>query len=309
MRKLDKITQFLLTTALLVCLIPMAAFAADVAGEFPNAIGEVVFLMGTVTAQQPDGTMRKLDLNKQVIPKDVITTGCKSNVEIVFKDKSVFSQGADSSTSLNDFVYSDNPSMSKMLLKMGTGTFRYVTGQIVKQNPDGFALQTPSTTIGIRGTEVFAESTRRQEEIGVFEMTPDHEVDVSNQQDKKTITRAGYSVKTTPDGGLSDPAPTDPEPRARVMKAAPQTTQGETGATPTAAEDLERKVDAFAAAIDRTKSGLDDIDSKPSYADIHNITLQVIGERSAKNDQSGGGATGLGSDGGDGGGHGGGQSE
>lgn len=226
MRKFGRITQFLLSAALLVCLVPITAFSADMAEKLPDAIGEVVYMMGSVSAMQPDGTIRKLGLKKEVIPRDVIMTGTRSNVEIIFKDKSVFSQGADSSTSLDEFVYSDDPSASKMLLKMGAGTFRYVTGKIVKQNPDAFALQTPTTTIGIRGTEVFAESTPEQEEVGVLDMTPGHAVDVSAVNDKKTITRAGYSVKATPDGRLSDPAPTDPATRARVMKAAPQTTQG-----------------------------------------------------------------------------------
>ncbi|WP_243925104.1 FecR domain-containing protein [Pseudodesulfovibrio sp. S3-i] len=301
MRKFGKFTHFLLVAAFLVCLAPVAASAAETADDFPDAIGEVVFLMGTVTAQQPDGTSRKLDLNKQVIPKDVIVTGSRSNVEIVFKDKSVFSQGADSSTSLDDYVYSDTASASKMLFKMGTGTFRYVTGQIVKQNPDAFALQTPTTTIGIRGTEVFAEVAPAQEEVGVLGMTPGHQVDVSTPQDQKTITQAGFSVKATPDGQLSNPAPTDPATRARVVKAAPQTTQGETGASTTDEKDLDRKVAAFAATVDRTKGDLGTVDDKPSYAGIHSISLQTTGQKSAESDRDKNADGGLGG-GGDGGG-------
>lgn len=288
---------FLLAAALLT-IVPAAARAADPVPARPDAIGEVVSLSGTVTAQGADGAARKLGPNHPVIPRDVIVTGSRSHVEILFRDRSVLSQGPDSRTSIDDYVYAADPSASKMLLKVGTGTFRYVTGQIVKQNPDAFALETPTTTIGIRGTEVFAESTDAGEEIGVLSMTPGHQVDVSAGTVRKTIARAGYSVMSV-DGRLSAPAPTDPATRARVIKAAPQTTQGEAGAP--GRTDLERRVEAFAQAIDRTKGSLGGLTGRPDYNALHNITLQTLAHDNAERGRGGSVGAGLGS-GGDGGG-------
>ncbi len=297
MKEYRKTAALIFATAFIL-LAPLAAQAAG-DGAMAAAIGEVVSLAGTVQVQQPDGITRKLELTHKVLAKDTIITGSRSHVEIVFIDDSIFSQGPESSTVLDEFVYSS--SASKMLLKMGTGTFRYVTGQIVKQNPAGFALQTPSTTIGIRGTEVFAEATPEGEEIGVLSMTPGHQVDVSTASDRKTITSAGFSVKADKAGRLSDPSPTDPATRTRVIKAAPQTTQGELGSRPTNATDLDRRVEAFAGTIDRTKSDLAGMD-KPDYQTLHNLSLQTTAESTAENDRDNSGSAGLGSDGGDGGG-------
>lgn len=301
--------RFILLAALILCLAPAAALAEEMpmadGGEFPNAIGEVVYIMGSVKAEQPDGTVRVLDLHKQVIPQDVIVTGMKSNVEIVFKDDSVFSQGSDSRTSLDDYVYSEDASASKLLFTMGEGTFRYVTGKVVKQNPDAFALKTPTTTIGIRGTEVFAEVTPEEEEVGVVEMTAGHIVNVRTPVSNIDIDRPGFSTRIDrATGKATPPAPTSPDTRKRVLEAAPQTTQGESGTIGSTEDDLQRKVDAFAAVIDRTKGTLGSVSDRPDYGQLHTISLQQVSEDNAQNEQDSGGAggAGLGSDGGGGGG-------
>ena len=133
---------------LLICVLAATAPAVPAADVPDEAIGEVVYLAGTVVAEQPDGRTRPLDMEKPVMAGETIVTRTRSSVEIVFKDQSVFSQGPDSRTLLNEFIYSpDNPA-PKMLLEVGVGTVRYVTGKLVRQNPDGFALKMPPATIG-----------------------------------------------------------------------------------------------------------------------------------------------------------------
>jgi hypothetical protein len=296
MSKIRTVLRFFLMTAALLTLIPVAARAMEPASAPPGAIGEVISLSGTVTATNADGVARKLGLNLPVAPGDVIVTGFRSNVEIQFSDRSVLSQGPESRTAIDDYVYAADPSASRMLLKVGTGTFRYVTGQIIGRNPDAFALETPTTTIGIRGTEVFAENTAEGEEIGVLSMTPGHQVDVSAGGVSKTITAAGYSVRSV-GGRLSDPAPTDPATRARVIKAAPQTSQGEAGAL--GRTSTGDRVKAFAEVIDRSKADLGNLDDRPDYTALHNITLQTLAHDRAESGRDSSVCAGLGSDGGD----------
>lgn len=285
---------------ILVCALAFPAQAARAAEEPDQGIGQVVYLAGTVVAEQPDGTTRLLDMEKPVMAGEAIVTRTKSSVEIVFNDQSVFSQGPDTRTVLDEFVYSPENKSPKMLLKVGVGTVRYVTGKLVQQNPDGFALELPTATIGIRGTGVFAEVTPQREEAGVLEMTPGHTVTVSTATQTQTISRAGFSVTATPDGRLSPPAPTAPETRARVIQAAPQTTQGERpGAATTSPGELQNRIDAFEAATDRTKSGLAGVGSRPDYGALHNLSLQEEGKRSAENSSESASSTlgtGLGGD-------------
>lgn len=279
MRKLGKLTQVVFTTALLICCIPLIAFGAEQMDNYPNAIGEVVYLLGTVTAEQPDGTVRELDLNRQVIPKDVIVTGSRSNVEIIFKDDSVFSQGEKARISLDDFVYSTNASASKLLFKMGQGTFRYVTGKIVQQNPDAFALETPSTTIGIRGTEIFAKIEEALERIGNLALSAGHTMTVGGRD----LDQAGTAVNVDPaTGAVSAPEPVSAEEAQEIVKAAPQTSQGEVGSSNDDPDDMSRRADALESQADRSKSNLDS--DRPDYGSLHTISLQEDGQRGAERD-------------------------
>ncbi|MBG0789786.1 MAG: FecR domain-containing protein [Desulfovibrionaceae bacterium] len=284
----------LLAAALLACLVPVAALGA----ERPGAIGEVVYLVGTVTAERPGGAVRDLDLKKPVMAGDVVVTGSKSNVEIVFQDDSVFSQGPDARISMDEFVYTGQKSASKLLFRMGQGTFRYVTGQIVRQNPDAFALQTPTATIGIRGTEVFATVTPGLERIGNLELTAGHTMTVGSQRIDKPMYAVSVDPKT---GEVSAPGPVSADEARAVINAAPQTTQGESGTSSEDVSDMSRRADALGNNIDRTKENLST--GKPHYPHLHILTLQQQSRKTAGRDTSKAEKAGKSSEGGGDGGH------
>nr|WP_321257873.1 FecR domain-containing protein [uncultured Pseudodesulfovibrio sp.] len=294
-----RITRTALFTALFICIAQIPAFATD------TQIGEVIAMAGTVIAEQPNGTSRQLELNQPIITQDTIATGTKSSIEILFKDESVYSQGPDSRISLDNFVYSTNVSASKLLFKMGEGTFRYVTGQIVKTNPDAFALQTPTTTIGIRGTEVFAIVTPDKEEIGNTKLSKKHTMTVGD----KALNIPRTSVNVNPQtGAVSDPTPVSQETINKIVKAAPMTSLGELG-NPGPKKDLERKVQSFKQQIERNKESLDGLSNKPDYEKLHRIKVQKTNQETTEKDRDSGGNSGDlgggegGGDGGGGGGH------
>ena len=290
-----KIIRTALFTALFICIAQIPAFATD------TQIGEVIVMTGTAIAEHPNGTSRQLELNQPIITQDVIVTGIKSSIEIIFKDESVYSQGPESRISLDDFVYSNKKSVSKLLFSMSEGTFRYVTGQIVQTNPDAFALQTPTTTIGIRGTEVFAIITPEKEEIGNTKLGKNHTMTVGD----KTLGTPRTSVNVNPQtGAISDPAPVSQETINKVVKAAPMTSQGELG-NPGSKKDLERKVQSIKQQIERNKESLDGLSDKPDYEKLHRIKVQKTNQETTEKDRDSGGNSGdLG--GGEGGGDGGG---
>jgi hypothetical protein len=251
-------------------------------------------------AENTEGDVRLLEMDDPVRTGDILVTSARSSVEIVFRDGSILSQGPKSRTALDDFVYSDGPGASKMLLRMAVGTARYVTGKVVERNPDGFALKTPLATIGIRGTGIFAEVSPDREVVGVLSMTPGHTVSVTSAAQSRTIERAGFSVTVSPDGRISVPAPTDPATRSGVIRSAPLTAHGERpGPATTSPGEIQNRIDAFEAAIDRTKSELGGIENRPDYDSLHELTLQRESLRSAESDANNTGGmigAGLGSD-------------
>ena len=57
---------------------------------------------------------------------------------------------------IDDFVYDPKKGTGKVALNMAMGTVRYASGQIAKNNPQQVALNTPSATVSVRGTDFTA---------------------------------------------------------------------------------------------------------------------------------------------------------
>lgn len=290
--------QFLSVAALagvFAILMPLKASAVE--GKLPaDAIGQVVYMTGVVRAEKPDGASRSLQMMNPVFKTDILLTGPASNVEVRFLDETILAQGADARISLDEYVYSDDPSASTLLFKMGTGTFRFITGEIVKQNPEAFQLNTPLTNIGIRGTEPFAIVQAAAEKIGVISIEPGHTVEVTSPRGTVSMDRPGVSTDVGADGSLSPPTPTPAAVQRQVIEAAPVTTQGELGAV--GKIDPKAKVEAFRQTIAHAKGQLGGIKDSPDYGALHTINMQTQGQENAESERDGtaGGITGGGSD-------------
>lgn len=115
-----------------------------------NPVGLAKVVHGQVDALGPTGS-RTLSEGGSIFKGDTITTAKGSASSIQFSDKSVLNIGEGSKVSIDNYVY--DGTKGGALIKMAHGTFRTVTGEIVKQNPESFKMQSPLATIGIRGTE------------------------------------------------------------------------------------------------------------------------------------------------------------
>ncbi len=115
-------------------------------------IGVAKVVKGQMNAMGPEGT-RNLEQGNPVFKGDTISTTKGSAGSIEFLDKTVLNVGEASKVSLDQYVYNADKGTGQALFKMAQGTFRTVTGEIVKQNPESFKMQSPLATIGIRGTE------------------------------------------------------------------------------------------------------------------------------------------------------------
>ena len=81
-----------------------------------------------------------------------VTGGCVSN--ITFKDDTKVKVNENSRLVIDDFVYDTKKSdAGKLALKVGMGTVRYASGQIAKNDPQKVAINTPTASIAVRGTD------------------------------------------------------------------------------------------------------------------------------------------------------------
>jgi hypothetical protein len=123
---------------------------------------------------------------------DKVQTG-NGRVEIQFIDDSTVKVTEHSKLVIDDFVYSDKPSTSRMALKFASGTVRFATGQSGKMNKGNINLRTPTATIAVRGTDFAATVDDFGKSLIILLPEPDGsvgEITVSNAAGFVILTKA-----------------------------------------------------------------------------------------------------------------------
>lgn len=81
----------------------------------------------------------------------------QGKVGLTFADNTKVQVTENSKLVIDDFVYDPNSKKGgKLAVNIALGTVRYASGQIAKNNPQAVAVNTPSATIGVRGTDFTA---------------------------------------------------------------------------------------------------------------------------------------------------------
>jgi len=81
----------------------------------------------------------------------------KGKIGITFQDETKVEVNESSKLVIDDFVFDPKkPSAGKLAMKFTQGTVRYASGAIAHANPNKVALNTPSATIAVRGTDFTA---------------------------------------------------------------------------------------------------------------------------------------------------------
>jgi hypothetical protein len=119
--------------------------------------------IGTVTEQlnTPPSIQRKSQSltgakGTGVEMADAIKTA-QGKVGITFEDNTKVQVNENSRLVIDDFVYDPKkPAAGKLALNMAQGTVRYASGAIAHNNPSKVAINTPTATIAVRGTDFTA---------------------------------------------------------------------------------------------------------------------------------------------------------
>jgi len=83
---------------------------------------------------------------------DTLGTGPDGSLGVVLRDDSSLSLGPSSSLVLRDFLFSPSEGKFSLLVRLSRGTMAYLSGLIGKLAPEKARFETPTATIGIRGT-------------------------------------------------------------------------------------------------------------------------------------------------------------
>ena len=120
-------------------------------------------------------------------------------LEVTFTDGSRLTLGASSAIVVDNYVYAGPQGAGQQTLKMTRGLFRFVSGAMPK---DQVKLQTPSVTIGIRGTVVKANVRNDGSSVIFFEHGQGN---VQNAAGQNVQMTEGDMVEVGADGSIGNP--------------------------------------------------------------------------------------------------------
>ena len=113
-------------------------------------IGNITELNGAGRVVRDDTFQASLDFNIESYDNVQTSNG---RLGITFLDDSQVRLTEHSELIIDEFIYDPDPSKSKMALQFASGTARFITGKLATIDKENILIQTPSATIGIRGTD------------------------------------------------------------------------------------------------------------------------------------------------------------
>lgn len=128
--------------------------AAETPGD--NRQGTVKLVEGEVTLVHGD-SRQAVVAGHAVHRGGQIITGDKSSVSITLRDGSVLSLGPNSAIELSQFDFDATTHEGNMLVALRHGSLRVITGLIAKLRPEQVKVTTPTTVVGVRGTDFIVE--------------------------------------------------------------------------------------------------------------------------------------------------------
>lgn len=121
------------------------------AGTIKQTQGDVWIIRDAAT-RQPAAPGDSLGL------QDQLTTGPNGSARLVLRDDTALTLGPNSVLRLDQFSYDTTTRQGNALIDLLQGSVRVVTGLLAKVNPEVFKVRTPTSVVGVRGTDFIVET-------------------------------------------------------------------------------------------------------------------------------------------------------
>lgn len=160
-------------------------------------IGDVFEQSGTPgEIIRESGEQLTAGINAPIVSMDNVETQ-NGRLKIKFIDDTQVAMTEHTLIEINEYVYDPNPSKSKMALNFASGTARFATGKLGLVPKENIQIQTPTASIGIRGTDF----TTTVDELGrsLVILLPDE--DCTDRVKLEQGCAPSGSITVTNDGG------------------------------------------------------------------------------------------------------------
>jgi hypothetical protein len=133
-----------------ILLLMLAAHTA-----LAEPVAKITALVGNVAIQSAAGAQRVAAVGGGIDSGDTVQTGAGSEIVMIFTDQQRVYLKPGTVFRIDDFRYAANaPKEGRSFLSLVRGGLRAVDGAVGKEAPPAnYRVKTPTSTIGIRGTE------------------------------------------------------------------------------------------------------------------------------------------------------------
>ena len=138
-----------------------------------DPIGHVEHAEGEVIITRADGSQVVAVNGTPIYQDDVIVTNDAGAVGLRFVDGMTLSLGSDARMVLDEFVYNPEANEGGGIIEIIQGAFSFISGEAAHMGLDSMVIDTPTMTIGIRGTKVVANAAAEGETTEVVLLPED----------------------------------------------------------------------------------------------------------------------------------------
>ncbi|MDB5759975.1 MAG: hypothetical protein JWM30_3264 [Burkholderia sp.] len=139
------------TTLLASMALALACTAVPAAAQETGAIGYVMKVSGEAVVVS-DGKSVPAVVGTPVLLGSTLRTGPAGALGVTLKDNTVMSFGPNSELRVDEFLFAPARNELKLTTSITRGTMNFISGVIAKLKPEAVQVQTPTGTIGVRGT-------------------------------------------------------------------------------------------------------------------------------------------------------------
>lgn len=134
--------------------VGMALCAQPASAEVPA--GMVKTANGTVNIER-SGQKLAAAVGTPVYQSDRLRTGSDGSVGVTLRDQTILSAGPNSLVAVDKFNFDNTTQAGAMSILIRKGTLLVASGRIAKQTPESVDFHTPTSVLGVRGTEFVIE--------------------------------------------------------------------------------------------------------------------------------------------------------
>ena len=115
-------------------------------------MGEIKTISGAVHLER-SGKKLPVKVGMPVLQSDTLVTGADGSAGITFTDNSLLSVGPNSVLAIDKYAFDTTTHAGQFDASLKKGTLAVISGKMVKQSPEAMRVRTPSSIMGVRGTE------------------------------------------------------------------------------------------------------------------------------------------------------------